>query len=311
MKMKKKIEMRKNNEDITVGQAFDYFITKCVADNLSEYTIKAYKKKCAEFIEMLGEDSMVAEIGSHDLNAFAIEIRERDISDITVQTIMRHVRAFVYYCMDCGYIARFKIRIPKADKPLKDIYTKSEINALIFDGKPNVKKCSFSEYKTWAFESYLYGTGNRLSTALNVKIKDVDFDSNTIHLVKTKSRKQQIIPLSPTLKVILKEYLQYRGGEGDDYLFCNEYGEQASDRTYQQLVRRYNIKRNVNRTSCHSFRHTFATDYIRNKGNVVYLQKILGHASLSTTNEYLQMLGLDVQADFDVFSPLDNISGRR
>lgn len=309
--MKKKIEMRKNNAEVTVGQAFDLFIRKCVADNLSDYTIKAYKKKCAEFIEMLGEDSKVSEIGPHILNEFVIEVRERDISDITVQTIMRHVRAFVYYCMDCGYIARFKIRIPKADKPLKEIYTKDEIVALLFDGKPNVKKCSFSEYKTWAFESYLYGTGNRLSTALNVKIKDIDFENNSIRLAKTKSRKQQIIPLSPRLSVILKEYLQYRGGEDDDYLFCNEYGEQASDRTYQQLVRRYNIKRNVNRTSCHCFRHTFATEYIRNNGNIVRLQKILGHASLATTNEYLQMLGQDLQADFDVFSPLDNIGGRR
>ncbi len=308
--MKKKIEMRKC-ENVTVGQAFEYFIRKCIADNLSDYTIKAYKKKCAEFIDMVGEDTMVSEIGPHVIDEFVIDVRERDISDITVQTIVRHVRAFVYYCMDCGYVTRFKIRVPKADKPLKDIYTREELITLLFTNKPNVRKCSFSEYKTWVFEKYLYGTGNRLSTALNVKIKDIDFENYTIRLMHNKNRKQQIIPLSPDLAVTLQEYLQYRGGEADDYLFCNEYGEQASDRTYQQLVRRYNIKRNVNRTSCHSFRHTFATEYIRNNGNVVRLQKIMGHASLSTTNEYLQMLGLDVQSDFDAFSPLDNLVGRR
>lgn len=51
--------------------------------------------------------------------------------------------------------------------------------------------------------------------------------------------------------------MQIRGGE-EDFVFCNEYGEQASCRTYQQLVRRYNRKRNVEKTSCHCFRHTFA-----------------------------------------------------
>ena len=94
------------------------------------------------------------------------------------------------------------------------------------------------------------GTGNRISTALDLHIDDINFHSGPITLRKTKNRKQQIIPLSHTLADILQEYLQIRGGEPEDYLFCNEYGGKALDRTYQQLVRRYNIKRNVNKTSC-------------------------------------------------------------
>lgn len=82
------------------------------------------------------------------------------------------------------------------------------------------------------------GTANRISTALDLHIGDINFQSGVIILRKTKNRKQQIIPLSVTLAEILQGYLQIRGGAADDYVFCNEYGEQASCRTYQQLVRR-------------------------------------------------------------------------
>lgn len=305
----KKIEMRRKTESVTVSEAFDMFIRKCKVKNLSEYSILAYEKKCAEFIEMIGKDSLVTEIDSNAIDDYIIELRERDITDITIQTIMRHVRAFVYYCQECNYIPAFKVTVPKADKKIKETYSNAELLVLL--ERPNVNKCSFSEYKTWAFENYLLATGNRISTALNVKIKDVDFQNNTLFLAKTKSRRQQVIPLSNSLALILKEYLEVRGGEADDYLFCNEYGEKASERTYQQLVRRYNIKRNVNTTSCHCFRHTFAKNWVLNNGDIARLKTILGHSSLAVTNEYLQMFGQELQLDFEKFNPLDNLKGRR
>ena len=102
-----------------------------------------------------------------------------------------------------------------------------------------------------------------------------------------------------------------RGGNPSDYLFCNEYGEQATERTYQQLVRRYNIKRNVNKTSCHLFRHTFAKQWILAGGDIFRLQKILGHSDLTVTKEYVNMFGQDLQLDFERFNPLDNMKGRK
>ena len=305
----KKIEMRRKTSNVTVQDAFDMFIRKCRVKNLSDHTILAYEKKCKEFIEMLGADSAVSNITSDAVDDYIIGLRERGVSDITTQTLLRHVRAFVYYCQDCNYIPHFKVTVPKADKKIKETYTKEELLTLL--ARPNVNKCSFSEYKTWVFENYLIGSGNRLSTALNLKIKDIDFKNSVIFLSKTKSRKQQIIPLSNTLALVLKEYLEVRGGSEDDYVFCNEYGGKASDRTYQQLVRRYNIKRNVNTTSIHAFRHTFARNWVLANGDIARLKTILGHSSLAVTNEYLQMFGQDLQMDFDKFNPLDNLKARR
>lgn len=155
------------------------------------------------------------------------------------------------------------------------------------------------------------GTGNRISSALDVQIKDINFENNIIIIRKAKNRKQQILPLSNTLAEILMGCLEIRGNAPDDYLFCNNFGEQASVRTYQGLVRKYNMLYNVNKSSCRLFRHTFAKNWILAGGDVFRLQKILGHSDLSVTKEYVNMFGNDLQLDFEKFNPLDNLKGKQ
>ena len=304
----KQIKMRKS-EDVTVKEAHDLFIRKCKVKNLSDHTIKTYEDKLKRFIEFVEPTSLANEITADVIDNYILDLREDDISDTTVATLLRHTRAFVYYCQECGYTETFKIHIPKAEKKIKETYTIEELERLL--AKPDVHKCNFTEFKVWAFENYLIATGNRLSTALSIQIKDIDFDNCVIKMSRTKNRKQQIIPLSNSLAIVLKEYLEVRGGKPDDYLFCNNYGEKASERTYQQLVQRYNIKRNVNRSSIHCFRHTFAKQWIMNQGDLARLKTILGHSSIAVTNEYLQMFGQDLQMDFEKFNPLDNLKANR
>lgn len=297
-------------DNLTVKDAHDLFIRKCKVKNLSAQTIKTYEDKLKRFMEFVEPTSEVGEITSDVVDSYILDLRDdEDINDVTIATLLRHVRAFVYYCQDCGYVEHFKIHIPKAEKKIKETYTVEELERLL--AKPDMNKCSFTEFKTWAFENYLIATGNRLSTALSIKIADVDFDNGIIKMSRTKNRKQQIIPLSNSLANVLKEYLAIRGGKPDDYLFCNNYGEQASQRTYQQLVQKYNIQRNVNKSSIHCFRHTFAKQWIMNQGDLARLKTILGHSSIAVTNEYLQMFGQDLQMDFEKFNPLDNIKANK
>lgn len=303
----KKIVMAKK-ENLTVQDAFELFIRKCRVKNLSTATIKAYEDKLKKFIDYVEPETEIKDITSDVVDCYILDLREdNDINDVTIATLLRHLRAFIYYCQDCGYVEKYKIVIPKAEKKIKETYTIEELERLL--ERPNTD--SFSEFKTWAFENYLIATGNRLSTALSIKIGDIDFDNGIIRMSKTKNRRQQIIPLSNSLANVLKEYLEVRGGGDDDYLFCNAYGEKASERSYQLLVQKYNIKRNVNCTSCHAFRHSFAKHWILNSGDIARLKTILGHANLSTTNEYLQMFGQDLQIDFEKFNPLDNIKSSK
>lgn len=300
-----KISMSRNKVP-TIQQAFDLFIRKCKVKNLTELSIESYKKKIIHFYEFMDGETSLATITSDTIDDYILWLRDNThANDITINSYLRAVRAFLYYCMECNYLPSFKISLIKAEKKIKETYTDEELERLL--QKPDLDTCSFSCYKTWVFENYLLGTGNRISTALDVHIGDINFESGMITLRKTKNRKQQIIPLSHTLADILQEYLVIRGGEEEDYLFCNEYGEQASCRTYQQLVRRYNIKRNVNKTSCHLFRHTYAKFAVMHGMDVFRLQRILGHSDLTVTKEYVAMFGQDLQMDFEKYNPLDNM----
>lgn len=303
-----KITMVKKNSNLTIEDAFTLFIRKCKVKNLTELSIASYEKKIIHFYEFMDKTKPVIEITSDVVDNYILWLRENtEANDITINSYLRTVRAFVYYCQECGFIEHFKIHLIKADKEIKETYTNDELVKLLAEPET----CSFSVYKTWAFENFLLGTGCRISTALNVKIGDVDFENGLITYRKTKNRKQQIVPLSKSLERVLISYLEVRGGNGEDYLFCNEYGNKASERTYQQLVRRYNLKRNVNTTSCHSFRHTYAKLAVMNGMDVFRLQRMLGHSDLTVTRQYVELFGNDLQVDFDKYSPLDNLKTKQ
>lgn len=302
--MQKITMSRKSN--LTIQEAFELFIRKCRIKNLTEESITSYQRKISRFYDFISKDEPVTVITKDTVDDYVLWLRENTkANDITINSYLRTIRAFLYYCMECGYIPSFKVHLIKAEKRIKETYTDQELERLL--EKPDTDTCSFATYKTWVFENYLLATGNRISTALNVRISDINFEDGIIILQRTKNRRQQIIPLSAALANVLREYLLIRGGNPEDYLFCNDYGQPGSRRTYEQLVQKYNISRNVNKTGCHLFRHTFAKNWVLANGDVFRLQKVLGHSDLTVTKEYVAMFGQDLQMDFEKFNPLDRL----
>ena len=301
-----KIKMMNNKSGITLNDAYTNFLRKCKIKNLSEATIYGYKEKLKLFLDY-ADKIPLTQFNTHTVDNYVVYLREHTgCNDISVNTYLRTLRAFLYSGMDCNYMPRFKVSLIKADKPLKETYTDDELSRLL--EKPDTNKCNFHEYKIWVFENFLLGTGVRLSTALNIKVNDIDFENGLIRLCKTKNRRQTMIPLSNTLASILTEYMTIRGGNEEDLLFCNEYGQPASARSYQLAVSRFNRRRNVNRTSIHAFRHTFATKYILAGGSVETLCRIMGHSSITITMQYVDLVATDLTPNFERFNPLDQMA---
>ena len=69
------------------------------------------------------------------------------------------------------------------------------------------------------------------------------------------------------------------------------------------------MKRGVNKTSIHMFRHTYAKKAVLNWIDPFRLQKLMGHSSISVTQRYVDLFGSDLQNDYDKFSPLDSLMG--
>ena len=187
--MKTKITMN-SSKNLSVESAYELFIRKCRVKNLSEATIASYNNKVIPFVEFCNGGDISA-VTVDTVDAFTDMLKkEHNVNDVSVVSYLRSVRAFLYYCMECNYMTSFKIHLPKCNKEIKEIYTDEQLEKLL--KKPDTNTCSFTEYKTWVFENYLIATGNRLSTALNVQIRDLNFEDGIITLRKTKNRKQQI-----------------------------------------------------------------------------------------------------------------------
>lgn len=278
------------------------FIKFCKLKNLTERTIEFYEEDLRYFCKYISV-KYLDEITQETLDNFILEELDKGKRTTTINTRLRGLRVFFKFCAERDYIEELSIRLLKDDAELKEPYTDAELRKLLARPKSN----RWAEYRSWAMVNYLVATGNRARTIVNIKISDVNFDENTIHLRAMKNRHQQIIPLSPALKDVLEEYLSSWKWNFDDYLFPSSTGEQLAVRSFQQAIRKYNTDRGVSKTSIHLFRHTFAKNFILAGGGLVQLQMLLGHSTLEMTRHYVNLYGADLNKDFERLNPLDNI----
>lgn len=309
------IEMRSQNKNKTITEAFEEFLIFKRNDNLAEDTIKDYTANFNIFAAFYGEGEVCRNITIETIQDYITYLRTKPkknqkpekteyLSSVTVATYVRHLRAILNFFAERGYMEKVAIKIPRFEKEVKEVYTQAELDRLL--KKPDLKTCIFSEYRNWVMTNYFLSTANRVSTAINVRIKDVDFEEDRIYLRKVKNKTAYVIPLNKRLKKVLIEYLSYRKGEPEDFLFCSEHDDKkpldrASVRT---AMHRYNRSRGVMKTSVHIYRNTFAKYYLLHDGVQMNLKTILGHKTLSMVQEYVNMYGKDLDVKFDACNPL-------
>lgn len=301
---KMQTHLDRENSTITVKEGYKRFQNWNVAKNLAETTIKHYNNCFEVFSTFFDITRLCNSITEDTIFEFIVWLKKnRNINDITLNTYIRAIRAMLYYFMKQGYTQPFQIQSPKMTKKAKETYNDYELTILL--EKPQINKVTFTEYRNWVIVNYLLATGNREGTVSNIKIGDIHFDSDVIHLRKTKNRREQIVPMAKSLSKVLKEYLRYRKGNEDDYLFCSVTGGRLTENGLRLSIRKYNQDRGVNKTSVHLFRHTFAKKWILNGGDVFRLQKLLGHSSMEIVKQYVNMFSEDLKRDFDHFNPLE------
>ena len=297
-----KIKMQIAN-DRTFAEGCEEYLLDCKARNLRDGTIKHYVDTIKQISKYVGEDTLITDITKVTIDTFVMELRENPvINDQSLYTYARDLKTLVYFFMRKEYLPYFKITIPKADRQPIETYTDTELLKLL--KKPNLKHCTFTEYKSWVMTNFLLSTGVRRNSIINIKIKDVDLDGEVVHINVTKNRKPLIIPMNADLKKILAEFLRYRKGSAEDYLFCNVFGGKVSRSSVYHQLYEYNKSRGVEKTGMHRYRHTFAKKWVTMGGNVVTLQKILGHSSLAITQNYLNILVSDIKKDVEEFNVL-------
>lgn len=286
----------------TFSEAESAFIKHCRVKNLRPRTITYYAEDLNYFHTKVPV-KYVDEITQDVFDDFIFQELEAGKKTSSLNTRIRGLRVFFTFCGEREYMKPIAPKLMKTDEEIKEPYTEAELKCLLQKPKSN----RWTEWRTWASINYLISTGNRVSTVVNLKISDVNFDEMTIHLRQVKNRHQQFIPMSPALKEVLSDYLRTWEWHNYDYLFPTQEGGEMNVRSFQGAIRRYNISRGVSKTSVHLFRHTFAKNFILAGGGMVQLQALLGHSTMDMTRHYVNLYGLDLQRDYARLNPLDNL----
>ena len=183
------------------------------------------------------------------------------------------------------------LELPRPEYRLpKHILTVSEAEAVI--NQPNVNERL--GIRDRAILETLYSTGMRRAELASLRPHDIDIERGTLVVRQGKGKRDRMIPIGDRALAWVERYvIEVRPSllSGDtDVLFLNHLGKPFALNKLSDLVSRYVEAADIGKQgSCHLFRHTMATLMLENGADIRYLQEMLGHQSLETTQAYTRV----------------------
>ena len=167
---------------------------------------------------------------------------------------------------------------------------------------------TFAHWRIYAVTSTILDTGCRINELLTVRSSDFDFP-NLLAKVTGKGRKERKVPFSTELRKVLFrfEQIKTRAGVTSGLMFPARDGSRWEQRNARRSYYYFLCSLGLPQSGFHLLRHTFATQYLRNGGDVVRLSIILGHTEVSTTMKYLHLLTEDLQRPHQGLSILNRM----
>jgi integrase/recombinase XerD len=243
--------------------------------NYSRKTIKSYLGCLSDYfnsIKTVKKDPEVALIKRYLL--------EKQAKGQSPQTINLHLNAIKYFYRDIFKSSiPIEIKFSKTSKKLPVVLSRNEIERII---------ASIQNEKHSLLISLSYGAGLRVSETVNLRIRDINFDELIIHLKDAKGKKDRITIFPEKLKADLHELTALQ--HGNEFVFESERGGKLTERTAQKIFENALEKSGIQKNaSFHSLRHSFATHLLENGVDVRYVQELLGHANIRTTQLYTKV----------------------
>jgi len=276
--------------------------------NASSHTIGVYKRVILDFSRFLKKEDIKLEDADHlIMKSYLVRLRERGNKKSSVATKFSALKSFFKFCLKRQLINGYPfdlITYPKYSKPVPRFLTEAEVKKLLDIPLVALKNPALAinsprlapedpllVLRDKAILEVLYGTGIKVSELMEINVDDIDFEGRVI-LIKRKGRVERFVPLGYECKKYLSLYFNIRHLIGinehkDRALFLNYKGERISVRQIQRLIKKYcKLAGLSDGVSPHSLRYSFANHLINRGCNFCTVQKLMGHKSLKTTQEY-------------------------
>jgi site-specific recombinase XerD len=266
------------------------FIRHCRSiRKLSPHTIRAYELDLARFSHFLGGRAAVAACNKTTIHDYVRHLF--DVRTLKESSVKRHLATlrslFRWLEEDGGGIedpfrgARIRIRMPKR---LPRVIARADLRRLLLHEQPH----SFADLTGYVATELLFATGMRVSELASLLDAAVDVDDGTITIIGKGNRQRRVF-VPDELKSLLRDYRAARDrcASSADTFLVNSRGEAASPQMIRRLVRVHGERSAVrDRVTPHMFRHSVATYLLEEGVDIRYVQRLLGHRSISTTEIY-------------------------
>lgn len=274
--------------------------------NRTVATIGDYAAHVRRYLAGLGKD--IKAVTRTDMEAYIAglyDYRGSNGKPYTVNTIIIKVRSLkrffeflaarnIIFINPMEFIAE-----PRKEKVLpRNIMAELEMRKIL--DQPNLGTLTGIRDRT--ILEIFYSTGIRLNELCRLTIYDADLQGGMLRINCGKGRKDRVVPLGKHAVRFLREYITKvrphctKKNRQNRNLIVDRYGKSVSCQVITIMIRKYSRAVGIEKkVTAHTFRHSFATQLVKNGADIVAVQKMLGHVDLKTTQGYVKALGLDVK----------------
>jgi len=301
-------ELPTSTANTTLGGQLQILLLTCKVNGLSPRTIADYGEKIGRFVAFCKVQGInePKQLTPHHIRLFLLFLQER-IKASSVHDYYGCVHRFINWLVEEEVLKESpmeRMKPPKVPRQVIQPFTRDHVVRML-----TVCGDTFIGCRNQAIVKTFVDTGLRLSELAGIQLTDLDFDNGTIKVMGKGAKERRVRMSQETQKAILK-YLLRRRNDSLPCLWVTEEYKPMRPRGISSMVRRMGELagiRQVVRCSAHTFRHTAAIQYLRNKGDQFTLQIMLGHSSLEMSRRYVSTLGVeDMLKVHQTASPVEN-----
>lgn len=295
-------KIQETHQEISLEEAFKNFLYVKQAQQISDTTMHDYQRRVEKFLEASHNSLDYRTLESDTLKFFS---SIPDTSPARYNSPYQYINAFFNWLVDEEYIPQSPIKAHRLRKK------KDEGNIKPVDIKglqtflDALDKHSFSGLRAYTIILVMLDTGIRTREVLSISEKDYSRTDGTIIIRKTvaKTRQERMVYLSQKTVKAIESFIRIKPKEWGDFLFPNYEGGQLTttylDKDFAKISSKCGVK-----ITPYQLRHSFATLYLKNGGDLFTLQKQMGHSDLRMTKRYTEIDNDFLMEQHKNFSPI-------
>jgi site-specific recombinase XerD len=277
------------------------------ASGSSPHTLSWHRGTLQQFVAFL--DATGGGLDVTTAREWVLSLRQRGLASATVATRVKSLRAFSAWLVADEYCERDPLRKlarPKSEAPPKRLLSVDDVDALL-------RACTSNRQgkRDKALILLLFSTGIRLAEACALTVADFDHSRGVVTVRRGKGGKPRTLPLSPRVSRAVEKYHDTLDLADHDPAFWTFDRRPMTRNSVQHALTRLATRAGLTfPVTPHGFRHSCATQYLRQGGNLETLRLLLGHATLTQVLTYARLAGVDVVDAHRTFDPTRLLRGR-